>query len=621
MMEKKAQMTIFVIIAIILAVGIILFFSFRGKIINVGGVPVELNPVFEYYEGCIEQETKAAINLAESQGGYIDVPEYNPGSEYAPFSSEMNFFGFPVPYWYYVSGNGLIKEQVPSKKDIEQGIERYIEERINSCNFDDFYAKGFEIDFGKPRANVEIDDTRVDVIIDTDLNVMKGDVVGKREEHKVSVSSKLGKFYLLAKKIYEKEKRDAIFDLYGEDVLRLYAPVDGVEISCSGKVWKTKEVIDELRLGLEANIAKIKFKGDYYKLNDKKDEYYVVDLGESVDEKVNLIYNKFMPSKIEIVGDGVDDQLMIASPVGVQEGLGIMGFCYAPYHYVYDFSFPVLVQIYNNEEVFQFPVVAVIDKNVPRKAQFFEIDEGEVSEDICEFKTEDIEVNLYDTNLNKVDGEISYQCFNQRCRLGETKGGKFVGKAPACYNGQLLIKGNDFSEKKEFFSTNKDRYIDVILDKEREVEIELKVGGKPLGSKTAIVSFAGKNGGRTVSTALPEVSRVKLSEGSYDLTVYVYGDSSIIISSSTKTQCTEVPRAGILGFFGSTKEKCFDITVPETKVEYALRGGGKSNIYLLDNQLQNGKLTLEVDEMPLPKNIGELQFNYASFETKGVLIR
>ena len=325
--------------------------------------------------------------------------------------------------------------------------------------------------------------------------------------------------------------------------------------------------------------------------------------------------------RIEIVGDGVDDQLMIASPVGVQEGLGIMGFCYAPYHYVYDFSFPVLVQIYNNEEVFQFPVVAVIDKNVPRKAQFFEIDEGEVSEDICEFKTEDIEVNLYDTNLNKVDGEISYQCFNQRCRLGETKGGKFVGKAPACYNGQLLIKGNDFSEKKEFFSTNKDRYIDVILDKEREVEIELKVGGKPLGSKTAIVSFAGKNGGRTVSTALPEVSRVKLSEGSYDLTVYVYGDSSIIISSSTKTQCTEVPRAGILGFFGSTKEKCFDITVPETKVEYALRGGGKSNIYLLDNQLQNGKLTLEVDEMPLPKNIGELQFNYASFETKGVLIR
>ena len=54
-----------------------------------------------------------------------------------------------------------------------------------------------------------------------------------------------------------------------------------------------------------------------------------------------------------------------------------------------------------------------------------------------------------------VDGNISYQCFNQRCKLGESVNGKFVGKAPACLNGQLLVKGEGFADKVEAFSSNK----------------------------------------------------------------------------------------------------------------------------------------------------------------------
>ena len=618
MINKRGQLMIFVIIAIVIVAGVIVYFLVREKIV-LGEIPSELRAVFDYYGKCIEQEARAATESASSQGGFVEVPAYAPGSEYAPFSSQLNFLGFPIPYWYYISGNGLIKEQAPRKGDIENGIANYVRERIKECDFSSFNNQGFIVELGNAEVDVEIDDNKIGINVDSSLAVSKGEVSGRKDEYNVKIDSKLGKFYSIAKKIYEKEKKDAILDKYGEDVLRLYAPVDGVEISCSGKIWKTGEVVDELKKGLEANIGSLKFKGDYYELSEKKREYFVIDIENDIDENVNLIYSKTMPTKIEISGEGVDESLMIAEPVGIQEGLGILGFCYSPYHFVYDLSFPVLIQIFDGNEMFQFPVVVTIDNNIAREGIYSEIEIGEgVEEDVCEFMTQDIEVNLYDISLNRVDGNISYVCFNQRCRLGESKDGKFVGKAPSCLNGYLLIRGSGFAEKQELFSTNKESNADVLLDREYDVEIDLEVGGKKLDGN-AIISFARDNG-KVVSTALPDVKKIKLSEGSYDVTVYVYGNSSITIPGSTKTECREVPRSGIAGFFGGTKEECFDIKIPETKIDYALRGGGRGNVYLLGEQLEDGKIRIEVKELLKPGSLEELQNNYAMFELNKVVV-
>src|SRR3989344_774296 len=134
MMKKRAQMTIFVIIAIVLAIGVVVYFVVRGNI-SISNVSPELKPVFDYYKACISEDANEAVKLAGAQGGYIEVPEYKPGSEYAPFSSELNFLGFPVPYWYYVSGNGLIKEQMPTKGDISIEIGEYVGEELERCDF------------------------------------------------------------------------------------------------------------------------------------------------------------------------------------------------------------------------------------------------------------------------------------------------------------------------------------------------------------------------------------------------------------------------------------------------------------------------------------------------------
>jgi hypothetical protein len=613
--DKRGQLAIFVIIAIVLVAGIVVYFLVRGEVSEVDGIPTGLSPVFNYYDECIKDEVRGAIDLAGSQGGYVGVPEYVPGSEYAPFSSQLNFLGFPVPYWYYISGNGLIKEQVPSKDEIEKGIEDYVASRVNECDFDNFYFQGFDIGFDEPIVRAKIEDTRVDVDVISNVIVSRDGERAVRRDSSVSVNSKLGKFYNLAREIYDREIEESFLEGYAVDVMRLYAPVDGVELSCASKVWKTREVVDDLQTALEANIAALKIEGDYYELDDDTDDYFVVE--GRVDESVNFMFSKNWPSRVEIYGEGVDEELMVAEPVGIQEGLGIMGFCYAPYHFVYDISFPVMIQIYDNEEMFQFPVVVVVDKNLAREGLVSQI-EDEEEFDLCAFYTEEVEINVFDVNLNSVDDVIlSYKCFNQRCSLGKTENGGFVGKVPSCFNGLLVAKKEGYTDASQIFSTNEERVADVILDREHEVEVELEIGGRDSGEMTAIVTFE-RDDGKTVSAALPEFNEIKLSEGYYEVRVFVYSDSGIKIPGTTKTQCTEVPREGILGFLGSSKEECFDIRIPDTNVDYALVGGGKSPHYLLESEIQKGKVVIEVERLPTPKSLEDLQLNFEVFNSQGV---
>lgn len=610
-MSKKGQVAIFVIIALVIVGGIVLVYTFRDRIFG-PSVPAELKPVFDYYQQCIEGQTRAAIDLAESQGGRIYPGIYIPGSEYAPSSSQLNFLGFPVPYWFYVSGNGLAKENVPTKTEMQDEISRYVEENVNTnCNLDSFYGQGLSINTSSPKAKTTIADSAVDISVDMDMRVSNGEVSARKTSHSASIKSSFGKLYTAAKNIYSKEKSDAFLENYTVDFMRLYAPVDGVEISCSGKIWKTREVVEGLKSALEANIAAIKFKGNYYTMTNEENNYFVVDL--QTEQQVNMLYSRTWPTKVEIAG--AEQELMLAEPVGTQQGMGVMGFCYAPYHFVYDINYPVLVQILDGQEVFQFPVVVIIDKNMPRQGLASEIAAEEPEIDVCQFNTQDVEISVFDTQLNKVDANLSYTCFNQKCELGSTTSGVFSGKAPACFNGYLKASADGYAENRRLFSTNTEKAIDLIVDKEYEVKLNLEVGGKPLDG-TAIVTFEGE---RSISTALPDVSTIKLSEGLYNVSIYVYGNSSLTIPGSTKKQCHEVSSGGIVGgLFGITREECIDITIPETKIDSALIGGGRSEIYVLPSDLKKGELTLKVDSLPMPSSLEALQNNFEAFDEMGV---
>ncbi len=607
---KRGQLAIIIIIAVVLIAAVSAYFVFRGKS-SVESIPSELVPVYDYYAACIQQETKAGVDLAGTQGGRVFLPKYVPGSEYAPFSSQLNFLGFGVPYWMTISGNGLVKEQVPTRQNMEKELADFISQRLLDCDFESFARQGASVKVAAPRVSVILEDNAVRVHVDAEVTAVKGESSARKVSHDVQLSSSLGAMYEAAKKIYAIEKEEAFLEKYAEDVLRLYAPVDGVEISCSPKVWKVLDVEQALKQALDQNIGSVRGQPSATR---KGKDYFFTDLGVNI--PVSFRYAQHWPTKIAITG--TQGNLMIAQPVGNTQGMGAMGFCYAPYHFVYDVSFPVMVQLTQDDgEVFQFPVVVVIDKNLPRQGLNVGFSEEGEGSNVCAFPTQDLEVTVYDVNLHKIDANVSYRCFDRECPLGQTSKGVLQTKAPACLNGYLHAQSSGYADKQLLFSTNTQSQAEMVLDQLRTVSLSLIVDGKPL-SGNAVVSFEGS---QTITSVLPGSLSISLSEGLYNVSVYVYGNSSIVVPASTKKECTQVSSGGIFGFFGSTKEQCYDISLPETKIESALLGGGKSSVYLLPEMLSKGNFTLDVKSFTKPDSLQQLQYNYETLEQSGVDVR
>lgn len=602
---RRGQVSMFVIVAIVIVAVIALFFVFRSNLFG-DNIPSSLQPVYSRYSECISQETRNGISLLQSQGGRIDIGQLSYASEFNPFSSHLNFLGFKVPYWYGFSGNNLVIENVPTINEMESELADFISNRVMDCDFSDFYAQGFLIESNEGRVSVDITSNLVSVSVNSPLAVSLEEDSSVKNSHDINIDSNLGSLYEDALTIYNSERQNLFLENYALDVLQSYAPVDGVEIQCAPKVWKTQEVVDELQAGLEANIAAIRF-------DSSGDRYFAQSLG--VNEEVNLIYlSEAFPSKVEITP--ASQALMIAEPVGTQEGLGVMGFCYVPYHFVYDLRFPVLVQVGNGIDSFQFPMVVNIDNNlVSAPGNSFVSEDFDV--DVCSFAENGINVQTYDTNLNPIVANVSYRCFDSVCPVGETTLSGLDGLVPACVNGELIASAEGYVDSKLTFSSNSENFAEIILEKEYSVDVELRLGGQIVRGNTAVVHFVSEDYSK--SAIIPESTNVELKEGLYRIEAFVYGNSNIVIPSSRKTECFTVSRGGIAGFFGSTKEECVSVEIPATKIDYALLGGGKlEDYYILGSELQTGKITIDVSELPTPNSLEQLQYNFEAFNTLGL---
>lgn len=608
---RKGQVTLFIIIAIILVAGIIGFFLLKDRLF-VKTFPAKFQPIENYFLDCVKQKAQAGKEILADRGGWIYPPDFSPGSEYAPFSSQLDFYGIGVPYWYYLSGNNFVKEQVPSISKMEEQLSRYVKENLD-CDFSDFESQGYTINLTMRNVKVKINELNIDITVDADLNIIKEAESASQTSHKASMDSKLGRFYNSALKIYNYEKQSTFLENYAVDALRLYAPVDGVEISCAPKIWIPEKVVSELKSALEANIQAIKTKGNYYTLNSNEDKYFVTDL--QTDDAVNFVYNSNWPSRVEI---WPVENVMVAEPVGQQEGLGILGFCYVPYHFVYDMMFPVLVQVYDSKESFQFPVAVIIQKNKPRNALEGEaVSSGVV--DLCRYKNQEVTVYTYDSKLQPVEADIGFKCFDVECDIGKTsikgKNAFLSGKFPQCVNGFIIARAPGYNEEKYVISTNEEASADIVLNKLYNTSLDLQVGGKEI--QQAIIYFSGEE--YSTAAAWPEQKSVSLIEGMYNITLYVYTNSSLIFPATSQRKCVEVTSSGILGMFGQTKEQCFDINMPQQQITNVLSGGGKTSDYLTQNRLERG-LKIIGENLPVPTNLDDLQKNYEIFDAKTLTI-
>ena len=609
MKNRGGQLTIFIIIAILIIAIVSLFFIFKEEIIK-KGVPANIQPIETAFLSCLEDDVLTGVDVLESQGGYIELPEFEPGSDFMPFSSQLNFLGNPIPYWYYVSGNNIEREQVPSKEFMERELETFIDGQIQNCDLEKYYQEGYKISSGIPESNVVIRDKDIKVELKMDLGINFGEESAIIKEHNKIVGSNLGNLYDAAKSIYEYEQNNLFLEEYAVDNLRLYAPVDGVEIRCSPLYWNADEVFAELGENIETNTLALRNQG-------KENNYFVLDLPVSSEYEVRFINSREWARAFEV--EPSEENLLFVNPIGNQPDLGILGFCYVPYHFVYNVKYPVLVQISKNNEIFQFPMAVVIQGNNPREPLDVNVLEAE-SIKLCENKNTPIKINVFDSNSKPVDAEISYECFGENCRIGETSSGKLESDFPQCVNGFVIVKAKGFKQAQETFSTIQDESsLSIYLDRVYELPVNLKLDGAEYNGE-AIINFISQGGessekGTSRTIVYPEQKVIALGEGFYEVRVQIYKDSSLEISKTTQEQCVDIP----LGIFDLTKKKCFDIEFPSQLVSKALAGGGTQEYYILESELNSANsMEINVESLPVPDTIEKIQDNYLLFEIKPV---
>lgn len=608
--DKKAQLTIFVIIGILILAttfGYVLLKNNKRKVI----IPEEFRPVEDRFISCLENVLENSVSLAEEQGGYINLPKFEAASIYEPTSNMLDFFGTAVPFWYYASGNGIIKEQLPSKEKIEKDLTQFTEENFY-CDFSDLREKGFSIDLDNLKIlNTKIEKNKITQDVSADLKISFNNKTLIVKNHKVELKSNFGELFDTAINLYNTEKKTSFLENYTIDILYLYAPVSGVELTCSPKIWEKDEVSENIKSAIENNFIFLRPQSDYYSIKSKEEKYFIFNF--KTDKTIRFIYSKKWPTKIDV--EPSTNNILIAEPIGNQPGLGIIGFCYVPYHFVYDLSIPIMIQIYDEKEFFQFPIVIIIRKNtIPKKAEAVSYI---AEQEICKYKTKEISIFTYNENLEPVSANISFKCLNELCEIGTTEEGSLDALVPACVNGFIIAQADKYKTEKYQISTNEESEAYIIMKRIYPVNLEIYSNGILL-KDNALVYLTSEDYYETIYW--PNQKNLNLVEGDYNISVIVFRNSSLVLPESNYEKCVDVPK-GIGGIFGLTKKECFNVVIPKQEINNVVVGGGKISTYLTSDELKKRTIKIDVGDLSIPQNLEDLQKNYNLIENKKIELK
>jgi hypothetical protein len=165
-MNKRGQVTIFIILAILIVVGAVLIYLFYPQITTTLGT--QENTPQTYIQSCIEKEISSAVETLSLQGGSL-APEnyimYNDSKvEYLCYTNE-----------YY---KPCVVQQPMLKQHIESEIKKKISDNIVSCFSSlksNYESQGYAVDLKSGSVNIELLPKRVISTFNYTLTTTKGD--------------------------------------------------------------------------------------------------------------------------------------------------------------------------------------------------------------------------------------------------------------------------------------------------------------------------------------------------------------------------------------------------------------------------------------------------------------
>lgn len=189
--EKKAQITVFVLIGLVLLLIITLAIYYKTDIIKKITETEIFEPVMLSSEaesvkkdaqGCITNILEEGLFLLGLQGGYISLE----GVKYTELTRVALLYSLPdlkgTAYAYYNNANNI-----PSEKLVIRSLTSYMNENVpKECKKD---IEG--VSYGRFNSKITLEDTKVIVTADWPITVKKGDTETKIKELIINIPVRL----------------------------------------------------------------------------------------------------------------------------------------------------------------------------------------------------------------------------------------------------------------------------------------------------------------------------------------------------------------------------------------------------------------------------------------------
>lgn len=501
-LNKKSQITLYIIIGIILLLSIGTVIYIRNvsvdKNINVipviEQVPLQFNPVREYVSNCIYDIAKEGLEKLGEQGGYIETEKFGIiGSAIIPTESDAVQFSpgsdLNIPYWWYLSssnkcaGNCKFDSKKPELKrkdgtrqdtSIEAQLDWYVTDNLKNCldDFSAFIAEGFDVtEKGDIKTTTIVNDYDIGILVDYPIEAKIGEAATDIKQYYVTLHVNFKKMYQLADEISNAEKdynfieRNTLNLMTGFGSLGDNALPPKAETTFdfgTGKIWSTQKVKNQIEGMLAAYVPGLQV---FSTANYERNMFYGDDIKQAVYDQMvvpmNLdnIYDDY-----EVRFDYLDwwPIYFDAGEGGIikADGMNIpfLNFGVQRYDVPYDISFPAVVTVddpyaFNGEGyAFRFAVEANIRNNEPIEADFdggggvaiFQssllCNENQKTSGNVTIKAKDMSDNdpLYGVN-------VVFTCGKESCYIGKTDlDGELKSQYPVCYNGIMTFLKQDY---------------------------------------------------------------------------------------------------------------------------------------------------------------------------------
>ncbi len=511
MLQKKGQVTLFIVIGILLLAGVSIYFFQHSKAKQVDeqsyieDVPEELHPLNSYVQGCLVKVAEEGLNVMGQHGGYIypekfkitpgDSPITGNAVRFSPGSSLV------IPYWSFIDGNDdcleghckmrlaippLYREnEIVDGLSIESQLDEYVNENLKRCvgNFEAFRERGYEItEISDAKTTTGVSEDDVSFYVEFPLKVRTGSGTDlEMSKFYARLDVPLKDIYETAAEITKLEVEHSYLEKHALNLISAFSAVDEDKLPpfAESKIlagdetfWQKSKVKDNLKRVFSSYIQLLQVYGarNYeYRYFDSElwRGLYNQGMQIPVNSSVNDIDVKFnyLPTWDIYLDMNCNGEFCGPDSIGLPIFSTLLGV--QRYNFAYDISFPVMVELDQPDALsqkgytFMFFLESNIRRNFPINSSVPEIlvDRSDVSL-FCDYdqrNSGNITLKVTDSYSDKpVSGAIiGYSCGEDSCSIGKTEDdGTFVGRLPVCFEGFVSVMKKGYVSESKALSTD-----------------------------------------------------------------------------------------------------------------------------------------------------------------------